>query len=275
MGSWSRPRPTLSPSAAQQGLHLGTLDCVNRLLLTGGYPSLAYAKVAPGGEVFLHARPPNGRPRRVFLRASVPLEVGNGALHLVPHPAGRCPVFGHGGDRVLQHEELLARLAELIPHRGHRRRQRHGSAWTSRISAASDASVTRSVDAGVGCLPRVAAGPVARPAVALLPRPAVAPAALLPLFLVVDGIWHARACPGAARGLGGVESLVVALCVRGPVPRRCGNPLLDSRCLRPPSVSAAGVCIMYIIIFLPPCCVFSPSVFGPQPPVVFIPGASS
>ena len=71
------------------------------------------------------------------------------------------------------------------------------------------------------------------------------------------------------RGRGGVESLVVALCVRRPVPRRCGDPLLDSRCLRPPSVSGAGVCIMSIIIFPPPSSVFSQPVFGPQPPAFF------
>ena len=134
----------------------------------------------------------------------MPLEVGNGVLHLVAHPAGRLPVFGHG-DRVLQREELLAlspsssRIAATaaVSATGVR------SAWTSLVSAASDASVIRSVDAGAGCLPPAAAAPVAHPAVTLPPRPAVAPAALLPLLLVVGGIWHARACPGAARAWGG------------------------------------------------------------------------
>ena len=63
--------------------------------------------------------------------------------------------------------------------------------------------------------------------------------------------------------------VVSALCMRGPVPRRSGDPLLDSRCLRLTYASAADVCIMYAIIFLGPRCVFSHPVLGPQPPVVF------
>ena len=65
-------------------------------------------------------------------------------------------------------------------------------------------------------------------------------------------------------------SFVFALCVRGPVPRSCGDRLLDSRCLRLTRTSAAEFFLMYTIIFPPPTrCVFSQPVFGLQPPVVF------
>ena len=50
----------------------------------------------------------------------------------------------------------------------------------------------------------------------------------------------------------GGGSFVVALCVRGPVPRRRGAPPLDSRCLGPTYASADDVCVMYINIFLTP-----------------------